>query len=384
VFIRVKILRSLTKTYMKSALIIGGGFAGCAAAHQLALQGGWDVTLVESAPFLGAGVRTKWYGGHPYTFGPRHFLTREERLFDFLNRYVPLRRLKHVFLTYVERDAQFYNFPIHVDDIERMPDRDRIRRELAEVKTGESANNVEEYWLGSVGPTLYEKFAKHYNHKMWQIEDNRLLDDAVPSWTSKGALLYEGPREGFHDAISAYPYAPNGYDDYFGIATAEATVLLSTTIEKYDIPRRRVQLSGQWREFDAIINTIGADALFERCFGELKFVGLEFHPIVLPVEQCFPGDVFFLYYSGQEKFKRLVEYKKFTQHKAPTTLIGIEFPSMNGKYYALPMKSERSKALRYIDLMPANVFSIGRAGSYRYIDIDDCIAQAMEVAEKLK
>ena len=34
--------------------------------------------------------------------------------------------------------------------------------------------------------------------------------------------------------------------------------------------------------------------------------------------------------------------------------------------------------------MPANVFSIGRAGSYRYIDIDDCIAQAMEVAEKLK
>jgi len=369
---------------MKSALIIGGGFAGCAAAHQLELQGGWDVTLVESAPFLGAGVRTKWYGGHPYTFGPRHFLTRDPKLFDFLNRYVPLRPLKHVFLTYVERDQQFYNFPIHMDDIEQMPDRDQIKKELAEAKTGETVTNLEEYWLGSVGPTLYDKFAKHYNQKMWLIDDNRQLDDSIPEWTSKGALVYDGPRHGFHDAISAYPYAPNGYDDYFGIATAKAKVLLSTTIEQYDIPKKRVRLGGQWHSFDAIINTIAPDHLFERCFGELKFIGLDFHPFVLPMEQCFPDDVFFLYYSGKEKFKRLVEYKKFTGHKAPTTLIGIEFPSMNGKHYALPMKSERGKAEKYIGLMPENVFSIGRAGSYRYIDIDDCIDQAMKAVGKLK
>lgn len=53
---------------MKTALIIGGGPAGCAAAHVLTLQGGWNVTVVEKAPCLGAGVRTRWYGGHPYTF----------------------------------------------------------------------------------------------------------------------------------------------------------------------------------------------------------------------------------------------------------------------------------------------------------------------------
>ena len=45
---------------MKKALIMGGGFAGCAAAHQLELLQGWDVTIVEKAPFLGAGVRTNW------------------------------------------------------------------------------------------------------------------------------------------------------------------------------------------------------------------------------------------------------------------------------------------------------------------------------------
>ena len=65
---------------MKKALIIGGGAAGCSAAHQLTLMGGWDVTLVEAAAFLGAGVRTSWFGGHPYTFGPRHFLTQNRKV----------------------------------------------------------------------------------------------------------------------------------------------------------------------------------------------------------------------------------------------------------------------------------------------------------------
>jgi len=368
---------------MKTALIVGGGFAGCAAAHQLALQGGWDVTLVEVNPFLGAGVRTRWYGGHPYTFGPRHFLTRDERLFDFLNTYVPLRKLDHLFLTYVEQDQQFYNFPIHEDDIERMPDRDTIHDEFDALPDKVMPKNLEEHWIQGVGETLYEKFAKHYNHKMWQIDDNREIDADIPDWTSKGSLLYTGSDRNFHDSISAYPIAPNGYDHYFDIATAEAKVLLSSRIERFDLPNKKVTINGEELKYDIIVSTIAPDIPFDHCFGELRFVGLDFYPFVLPMEHCFPEDVFFLYYSGKEKYKRLVEYKKFTQHQAPTTLIGIEFPSMNGKHYTMPILSEQEKAQKYIDEMPDGVFSIGRAGSYRYIDIDDCIAQAMDVADKL-
>ena len=46
--------------------------------------------------------------------------------------------------------------------------------------------------------------------------------------------------------------------------------------------------------------------------------------------------------ANDERFTRLVEYKKFTLHKSPTTLVGMEIPSMNGKYYPLPMKSALS------------------------------------------
>ncbi len=371
---------------MKTALVIGGGFAGCAAAHQLALMGGWDVTVVEMQPFLGAGVRTMWYGGHPHTFGPRHFLTPKEEIYHFLNKYVPLRRCDgHEFLTYVEPDQAFYNFPIHRDDIAQMPDRPKIDAELSRVTVEgvKAARNLEEYWIASVGKILYDKFIDGYSRKMWRIDDNTLLDDF--SWSPKGVTIKDGPRAAWDTALSAYPYAPNGYDDYFDIATAEAKVLLSTRIETYDIPKKTVVIKGEKMTFDVIVNTAPPDMLFEKCFGELPFIGRDMHRIVMPGEYVLPPNVYFLYYAGPEQFTRIVEYKKFTHHKAPTTLIGLEFPSMNGKHYPLPFKSEMAKAQKYIDLMPDGVFSIGRPGSYRYnVDIDDTLMHAMDVAEKLR
>jgi UDP-galactopyranose mutase len=173
---------------MKTALVIGGGFAGCAATHQLQLMGGWDVTVVERAPFLGAGVRTRYYGGHPYTFGPRHFLTPWEHIYHFLNTYVPLRRCQdHQFLTYVEPDERFYSYPIHADDIREMPEAGQISEELSAINTSavarltseqlakmtrseirnlnnaSLAKNFEEFWIYSIGQTLYGKFVDQYS-----------------------------------------------------------------------------------------------------------------------------------------------------------------------------------------------------------------------------
>jgi UDP-galactopyranose mutase len=99
----------------------------------------------------------------------------------------------------------------------------------------------------------------------------------------------------------------------------------------------------------------------------------------------FPEHVYFLYYANDEAFTRMVEYKKFTHHKSPTSLVGLEIPSFNGKHYPLPFISEQELARKYYELMPEHVYSTGRAGSYRYgLDIDDCIEQAMLMAQQIK
>ena len=61
---------------MKKILILGGGFAGCACAHTLSMLEKFDITIVESSNTLGAGVRTNFWGGHPFTFDQDIFLQK--------------------------------------------------------------------------------------------------------------------------------------------------------------------------------------------------------------------------------------------------------------------------------------------------------------------
>jgi UDP-galactopyranose mutase len=58
---------------------------------------------------------------------------------------------EHEFITYVAKDGKFYHYPIHKDDIPRMPDRENIESELELVNGASGVRNFEEYWVMSVG-----------------------------------------------------------------------------------------------------------------------------------------------------------------------------------------------------------------------------------------
>ena len=54
---------------MKKVLIIGGGPAGCAAAHQISmLSDDFEILVIEKSSVIGGGCKTLTMGGHPYTF----------------------------------------------------------------------------------------------------------------------------------------------------------------------------------------------------------------------------------------------------------------------------------------------------------------------------
>ena len=365
-------------------LIIGGGTAGCAAARALN-DFGFRSTLIEAGNELGAGVRTRFYGGHPYTFGPRHFFTTEQHVYEYLHSIVPLRSCnEHIFLSYVERDEQFYNFPIHVDDIQRMPDAGKIEKEIANRPPLEPNDKFEDFWIKSVGETLYKKLVDGYTRKMWQLDHCNEFDTF--NWSAKGVALKTGGKAPFDDRISAYPIAIDGYNKFFDEVVDFCDVKLGAKIERVDFDRSSVFMAdGSSLEYDYLINTISPDVLMQFAHGELPYLGRDIMKIVLPVEYAFPEDVYFLYYTNNEPFTRIVEYKKFTRYKSDQTLLGLEIPSLNGRHYPLPKKSMMKLANRYHSDMPENVFSIGRAGTYRYsVDIDDCIEQGLLVAQMIK
>ena len=116
---------------MKKALIIGGGFSGCMFAKVL-VEKNWDVTVIEKLSITGGGVRTFHHGGHPFTYGPRHFIGPEENMpaFEYLNEYVPMRHIKKLNYSYQTQEDLFVSYPIHADDIQLLSDTEKINREL--------------------------------------------------------------------------------------------------------------------------------------------------------------------------------------------------------------------------------------------------------------
>ena len=106
------------------------------------------ITLIERGNELGAGVRTYFYGGHPFTYGPRHFLTKKKETYDYLSKFLKLRNCNyHIFKSYVETDNQFYNYPINTKDLEKMPDKKKIKKEIKEAKGVSASKNLEEFWI---------------------------------------------------------------------------------------------------------------------------------------------------------------------------------------------------------------------------------------------
>ena len=371
---------------MKKAIVIGSGFSGCMFAMMLR-EKNWDVTVIEKAKLTGGGVRTFYHGGHPYTYGPRHFIGPEASMpaFEFLNKYVPMRHIKKKNYSYQAKDDFFAHYPMHIDDIKKLSDGEKILKELDNLPEESKTSNFEDFWISRVGKTLYERFNKFYNLKAWNLKSNKEMNYGFEG-TVKRKPLETGPKYEFHTGyINAYPTAKDGYNKFFDISLEGCKVLLEKTISKIDLDETSVILDGKEKiKADMIISTVSPDYLMDYCFGELAYVGRDFYKIVLPIKQALPDDVFFLYYPNEgEGQTRVTEFKKFTNHKSSNTLITMEVPSMKNKLYPTMIKNEVEKAEKYIDSLPKNVKSVGRMGTYKYADIDDIILQGLEFKKNL-
>ncbi len=361
------------------AIIIGGGLTGCTAAYELSKRG-WEVLLFEKENFLGGGCRTFFYGGHPYTKGPRPFISSDDKYYHYLNNIIPMRKYKLFLKTYVECDNAFYTYPIHMDDVMMMPDRDKILEEIKNSPDPATATNFEEFYKFSVGKTLYGKFIDTYTKKMWKIESNTMFDDY--QWSLKGVAIKTGEKHVAPSMIHAYPDTTDGYNSYFDFCVKDARVELGKNIERFDLSQRAVYIDGEKIKADIIISTTSPDDLMDKCFGELPYIGRDFMNLVLPVENVFPDECTFVHYANEEPFTRVVEYKKLTHHKSGSTFLGIEIPSFSNKLYPSRLMKDRSLAQKSLEALPPKVYSTGRMGSYQYSCIAECIMQVLSLIEK--
>ena len=311
---------------------------------------------------------------------------KDGKAFDYINSIVKMRTFPVILDTYIEQDNQFYGFPIHWDDIQAMPDRDKILRELEDRPKVNTATNLEDGWLNAVGPTLYGKYIKTYTEKMWEVESNKGFEDF--SWTVKGSPIQCGDRicrlaSETESQLQAYPVEETGYNRFFDYCARDSKVYLNTNIEKIDLQKREVDIGGEKIQGDILISTIALDELMENCYGELRYMGRDFYKIVLPIKHIFEKDHHYMYYPNQEQFTRIVEYKNLTGHQADSTLLVMEVPSHSNRLYSYNIRSELDRAARYMSSLPNHVYAIGRLGTYQYLNINQCIDMVTELMDRL-
>ena len=94
-------------------------------------------------------------------------------------------------------------------------------------------------------------------------------------------------------------------------------------------------------------------------------------------------------YPGREfPFIRIHETKHASGQQCEGTVLGFEFTGAPTRYY--PIENERNRALndRYQDLLREELgshrtFFAGRLANYLYIDMDDCMRQALDATEQV-
>ncbi len=373
------------------AIILGGGFAGCTVAHLLN-RAGWKTTLIEREQHLGGGCRTFFHAGHPFTYGPRLYYGYSDKVLSWLNAVVPIRKFPFELLTLahepVDEHRRFWTYPPHELDLESYPRAEQIRGELSEPAPEGEPADFEDYWIRRVGPSIYDMFVDHYSKKMWMIGDNRIFD--IFKWSAKDKPLESGSREAYKGAHLGYPIPPDAYNGYFDrmVEGSEvhfrARVMMANMEEGEVLVDHGDSTEPVWRQADVIISTIPIDELCGYRLGKLPYVGRDFHLVVLPVKEIFPGSVRFCHYaSPRDEWTRITEFKKITFHESDSTLLVLEKPSKANKLY--PYLTKRNMALvnGYLESLPANVLSIGRLGTYKYSTIEQTIVQAFQAAAKL-
>src|SRR3989344_581654 len=359
-------------------LIVGAGLAGCVLAERLASLGRKLLVVEKRGHIAGncydyvddAGVLV-------HKYGPHYFRTNSVNVREYLSKFTEWLPQRYVVKASI--NGELYDLPINRNSLNKFFKADLKTDEETKAFLGKirdtaiiNPKNAEEQVLMLAGKELYNAFFKNYTKKQWGIEA-RELDASV---TARIPIRFNDNPAYFDDSFQAMP--KEGYTKMFeGMLVGEnITLMLGTEYEKI---RARVK-------FRKLIYTGQIDTFFGCKYGKLRYRSLKF------VHESHTGREYFQAYSqinypNEEEYTRIVEIKHATKQKCPNTTIVYEYPIWDGEpYYPVPNEKEREVYQKYSQEARKlnDVYFIGRLATYRYLNMDQIVKEALELFEAIK
>jgi len=180
-----------------SAVVLGGGPAGLAAATELANQG-VEVCVLERAPWVG-GLSLTWeHEGFRFDLGGHRWFTKKEWLDQWFRRLmegelVDVQRTSRIYF-----DGRYFDYPVSISNVLRTAGLGTSLYAVAsygwqlvkEQFRGRPIENIEQAYVAQFGPKLYEMFFRRYTEKVWGRDCSDLSADWVTQRT-RGLSIYE-------------------------------------------------------------------------------------------------------------------------------------------------------------------------------------------------
>ena len=360
-------------------LIVGAGFTGAVVGRELA-EAGHHVKIIDQRSHIAGNCFTKrdeQTNVMEHVYGPHIFHTSDEEVWEYINKH-------GTFMPYINRvktnyQNQVYSLPINLHTINQFYKKSfnptQAKEWISSIadQSIKEPQNFEQQALKFVGKDLYEAFFKGYTKKQWGCNPTEL----------PASILKRLPvRFNYDDNYFSHKYQGIPKDGYTPIVESilnhkNIVVQLDTSFEKKLV-----------EQYDHVIWTGQLDQWFEYSEGRLGYRTLDFEKHV--TEDDFQGTAVMNYGDEAVPYTRISEHKYFTPWETHTkTIYFKEFSRACGEkdipYYPVRMVNDKALLEKYIALAEneTKVTFAGRLGTYRYMDMDVTIKEALSVVNEI-
>jgi len=392
---------------MKTALVVGAGFAGATVARTLADTGEWKVLVIDKRDHIGGNAYdyVNEHGIRVHRYGPHLWHTSNDEVQEWASRFTEWVPYRHQ-VTAQLADNSHVPLPINHETIEKVFgsefDAFADRNDLIEyddegamvgyavgahakfleslVTHHENVTNSRQHVENSVGVELCNLFFAPYTRKMWGLE----LEELPASVAARIPTNVENRSFDYFPKDKYQVLPRDGYTAMFKriLDHENITIMLGIDRSQFNLDH-----------FDHVFTSEPIDAFFNCRLGELPWRSIKMHTYSVPVPSLLPSPVVNFTHDGPHT--RVTEWQQLPAHGGNPywTTITAEEPcdyrdNDMERYY--PVKTAQAacpnRALykRYANMAEegGGITFIGRCGMYVYTDMAPCISSTLSIVKK--
>lgn len=364
-------------------LVVGTGLFGAVFAQQ-AKEKGYSVLAVDKRSHIGGNVYTEAIEGiHVHKYGAHIFHTNNRRVWQYITMFTEFNRFTNA--PVANYKGELFSLPFNMYTFNKMwgvvtPEQAAAKIEEQKQDAGiVEPKNLEEQAISLVGRDIFEKLVKGYTEKQWGRDCKEL-----PAFIIKRLPVRLTFDNNYFNAL------------YQGIPVGGYTKMIANLLDGIEVRLDTDYLTHK-AELDAlarkVVYTGPIDAYFEYMLGTLEYRSVRFENEILD-KPNFQGNAAVNYTDRETPWTRIIEHKWFEFGKdekgndLPKTVISREYSSewKRGDEPYYPVNDDKNCALyaKYKELAEKEEGTIfgGRLGEYKYYDMDQVIAAALDLADR--